>query len=434
MKMVNHGTPSYWIDRHRNRRVRGHRNFKKESSKYLEKFGIELILSSVCTRTPEKIRKELQSFPNCKLESDYQKLVTDPEIDMILELVGGTDIAYSIVKDALKYGKTVITANKALLSQKGDELFSFAQEKGLEIGMEASVAGAIPVIRSIQSGLGSDSFLSLYGILNGTTNFILSKMELENLDYSEALRIAQDLGFAEKDPTFDVEGIDTAHKISILGSLAFSEKIPLQSVQIEGITKISGLDIRFASELGYRIKLLGLVRKLSHKIEARVQPVMIPIKHPFANIMNEMNAVYYQTVYAGAGMLVGKGAGSLPTASSVVSDILYYGARRNKGISQEKNIFPQAMISEANISLVRYYLRFTTVDLPGVLSEISKVLGDHGISISSVRQNETEKEPVEVVVITHPATEENIKNSLKIIDGLSLIRHTSVAIRLEDKL
>ncbi|AAS69192.1 homoserine dehydrogenase [Leptospira interrogans] len=407
---------------------------KKESNKYLEKFGIELILSSVCTRTPEKIKKELQSFPNCKLESDYQKLVTDPEIDMILELVGGTDIAYSIVKDALKFGKTVITANKALLSQKGDELFSFAQEKGLEIGIEASVAGAIPVIRSIKSSLGSDSFLSLYGILNGTTNFILSKMELENLDYSEALRIAQDLGFAEKDPTFDVEGIDTAHKISILGSLAFSEKIPLQSVQIEGITKISGLDIRFASELGYRIKLLGLVRKLSHKIEARVQPVMIPIKHPFANIMNEMNAVYYQTAYAGTGMFVGKGAGSLPTASSVVSDILYYGARRNKGIFQEKNIFPQAMISEANVSLVRYYLRFTTVDLPGVLSEISKVLGDHGVSISSVRQNETEKEPVEVVVITHPATEESIKNSLKIIDGLSLIRHTSVAIRLEDKL
>ncbi|EPE84130.1 homoserine dehydrogenase [Leptospira noguchii str. 1993005606] len=407
---------------------------KKESKKYLEKFGIELILSSVCTRTPEKIRTELQSFPNCKLESDYQKLITNPEIDMILELVGGTDIAYSIVKDALNYGKTVVTANKALLSQKGDELFSFAQERGLEIGMEASVAGAIPVIRSIKSGLGSDSFLSLYGILNGTTNFILSKMESENLDYSEALRIAQDLGFAEKDPTFDVEGIDTAHKISILGSLAFSEKIPLQSVQIEGITKISGLDIRFASELGYRIKLLGLVRKLSHKIEARVQPVMIPIKHPFANIMNEMNAVYYQTAYAGPGMFVGKGAGSLPTASSVVSDILYYGARRNKGIFQEKNIFPQATISEANVSLVRYYLRFTTVDLPGVLSEISKILGDHGISISSVRQNETEKEPVEVVVITHPATEENIKNSLKIIDGLSLIRHTSVAIRLEDKL
>lgn len=381
-----------------------------------------------------KNQKELQSFPNCKLESDYQKLVTDPEIDMILELVGGTDIAYSIVKDALKFGKTVITANKALLSQKGDELFSFAQEKGLEIGIEASVAGAIPVIRSIKSSLGSDSFLSLYGILNGTTNFILSKMELENLDYSEALRIAQDLGFAEKDPTFDVEGIDTAHKISILGSLAFSEKIPLQSVQIEGITKISGLDIRFASELGYRIKLLGLVRKLSHKIEARVQPVMIPIKHPFANIMNEMNAVYYQTAYAGTGMFVGKGAGSLPTASSVVSDILYYGARRNKSIFQEKNTFPQAMISEANVSLVRYYLRFTTVDLPGVLSEISKVLGDHGVSISSVRQNETEKEPVEVVVITHPATEESIKNSLKIIDGLSLIRHTSVAIRLEDKL
>ncbi|WP_016760439.1 homoserine dehydrogenase [Leptospira weilii] len=407
---------------------------KKESTSYREKFGIELILFSVCTRTPEKIKKELQNFPNCKLESDYQKIITDPEIDMILELVGGTDVAYSIVKQALKNGKTVITANKALLSQKGDELFSLAQEQGLEIGIEASVAGAIPVIRSIKSALCSDSFLSLYGILNGTTNFILSKMELEHLDYSEALRIAQDLGFAEKDPTFDVEGIDTAHKISILGSLAFSEKIPLQSIQIEGITKISKLDIQFASELGYRIKLLGLVRKLSHQIEARVQPVMIPVKHPFANIMNEMNAVYYQTVYAGPGMFVGKGAGSLPTASSVVSDVLYYGARRNKGLSREKNLFPQAMISEANGSLVRYYLRFTTVDLPGVLSEISKVLGDHGISISSVRQNEAEKEPVEVVVITHPATEEKIKKSLKIIDGLSLIRHTSVAIRLEDKL
>lgn len=351
-----------------------------------------------------------------------------------MELVGGTDVAYSIVKEALKNGKTVITANKALLSQKGNELFSLAQEQGLEIGMEASVAGAIPVIRSIKSALGSDSFLSLYGILNGTTNFILSKMESEHLDYSEALRTAQELGFAEKDPTFDVEGIDTAHKISILGSLAFSEKIPLQSIQIEGITKISKLDIQFANELGYRIKLLGLVRKLSHRVEARVQPVMIPIKHPFANIMNEMNAVYYQTVYAGPGMFVGKGAGSLPTASSVVSDVLYYGARKNKGLSPEKNLFPEATISEDNGSLVRYYLRFTTVDLPGVLSEISKVLGDHGISISSVRQNEAEKEPVEVVVITHPTTEENIKKSLKIIDGLSLIRHTSVAIRLEDKL
>ncbi|WP_423790274.1 homoserine dehydrogenase, partial [Leptospira ellisii] len=167
--------------------------------------------------------------------------MNDPEIDLVLELVGGTDVAYSIVENALQNGKTVVTANKALLSQRGDELFSLAQQKNVEIGMEAAVAGAIPVIRSIKTGLGADSFLSLYGILNGTTNFILSKMELEQLDYAEALRIAQDLGFAEKDPTFDVEGIDTAHKISILGTLAFSRKISLQDVQIEGITKISGL-------------------------------------------------------------------------------------------------------------------------------------------------------------------------------------------------
>ncbi|MDV6235585.1 homoserine dehydrogenase [Leptospira ellisii] len=407
---------------------------KKERDVYRNKFGLDPVLVSVCTRSPEKIRKALTDFPDCKLESDYRNVVNDPEIDLVLELVGGTDVAYSIVENALQNGKTVVTANKALLSQRGDELFSLAQQKNVEIGMEAAVAGAIPVIRSIKTGLGADSFLSLYGILNGTTNFILSKMELEQLDYAEALRIAQDLGFAEKDPTFDVEGIDTAHKISILGTLAFSRKISLQDVQIEGITKISGLDIQFAGELGYRIKLLGLVRKIGDQLEARVQPVMIPVKHPFANIMNEMNAVYYQTAYAGPGMFVGKGAGSLPTASSVVSDVLYYGSRLNKTKTPEKNLFPKAEISEANGQLVRYYLRFTTLDQPGVLSEISKVLGDHGISISSVRQNEAEKEPAEVVVVTHPATEANIKKSLKIIDGLSLIRHASVAIRLEDKL
>ncbi|TGK11960.1 homoserine dehydrogenase [Leptospira fletcheri] len=406
-----------------------------EESRRLEKeFGLSIVLHSVCTRTPRKVADLLKRFPNAVLTEDIGKVTGNPEIDMILELVGGTAVAEEIVIRALKAKQTVITANKALLSERGEYLFRLAEESGVEIGYEAAVGGSIPVIRAIRNCLTGDRFLGLYGILNGTTNFILSKMESENLDYSEALALAQEKGFAEADPSFDVEGIDTAHKISILGSLAFGEKISLQSVTTEGITKITRLDIRFAADLGYRIKLLGLVRKLDGKIEARVQPVMIPVQHAFASVMNETNAVYYKTSYAGPGLLVGKGAGALPTASAVVADLVYYGLRKKKNLPVERNRFPAANISEANQTEARYYLRFNTLDQPGVLAEIAKVLGTNGVSISSVRQNESEREPVEVVVVTHPCVEASILASLGRIDSLEVIMEPSVAIRLEDKL
>lgn len=303
---------------------------REETRKIEKDFGLSIVLHSVCTRTPGKVLPILKEFPNTILTDDILKVAGNPEIDIILELIGGTTTSEEIVVRSLQAKQTVITANKALLSEKGDSLFKIAEENHSEIGYEAAVGGAIPVVRAIRTCLAGDRFLGLYGILNGTTNFILSKMEKENLNYAEALRLAQEKGFAEADPSFDVEGIDTAHKISILGSLAFGEKIPLQSITTEGITKITRLDIQFASDLGYRIKLLGLVRKLDGKIEARVQPVMIPVQHAFASVMNETNAVYYKTAYAGSGLLVGKGAGALPTASAVIADLIYYAFRRKK--------------------------------------------------------------------------------------------------------
>ncbi len=406
----------------------------EESARFEKEYGISLNVHTICTRTPSKIAPISKLFSKVKITDDYKQVVGNPEIDLIIELVGGTTISEEIVLGALQSKQTVITANKALLSEKGEIIYRTAEENQTEIGFEASVGGSIPIIRAIRNCLAGDKILGLYGILNGTTNFILSKMETEGLDYKEALKLAQEKGFAEADPSFDVEGIDTAHKISILGSLAFGEKIPLQNIVVEGITKITRLDIAFASDLGYRIKLLGLVRKLDGKVEARVQPVMIPKHHAFASVMNETNAVYYKTAFAGPGLIVGKGAGALPTASAVISDLIYYSSRRGKNLPMEKNRFPKASISEANQTEARYYLRFNTLDQPGVLAEIAKDLGTNGVSISSVRQNESEKEPAEVVVVTHPCVEASISASLGRIDASEVVLEPSVAIRLEDKL
>jgi len=234
--------------------------------------GISLNVHTLC----DKVGGLDKKYPNINITDDFKKLTTNPEIDMIVELVGGTGVAYEIVKSALENRKTVVTANKALLSEKGEELFTIAEREQIEIGYEASVAGTIPIIRSVKTGLVANEFLGIYGILNGTTNFILTKMEEEDLEYDTALKIAQELGFAEKDPTFDVEGIDAAHKVTLLAGLAFNVKINIKEVSIEGISKISKSEILTAKKLGYRIKLLGICKKNGNSIEARVAPTMIP--------------------------------------------------------------------------------------------------------------------------------------------------------------
>lgn len=394
--------------------------------------GLNINLSIICNRNLEKIKH----LKNVKLTTNFLDVINSPDVDLVVELIGGTKDAYSIVKGALENKKTVVTANKALLSERGDEIFQLASRNNVEIGFEAAVGGAIPVIRTIKTSLVSEKIKSVYGILNGTTNFILSKMESDGQAYQTILKEAQKLGFAESDPTFDVEGIDTAHKISILGSLAFNQKINFDKIYVEGITNISNSDILFASSLGYRIKLIAYCKNVDGKIEARVQPTMVPLNHPLANVMNEMNAIYFQTSYSDSVVLVGKGAGSQPTASAVMADIIYYGTRRIcLDIPQEINFFPKANFAEQSLSEVRYYLRFNTIDEPGVLAEISKILGRNNVSISYVRQNESKTASVEVAVLTHESREGDIRNSIYEIDQIkSIIEKPTVLIRLEDKI
>ena len=390
--------------------------------------GVDLELLFVC----DKKNSIKQTYPQLGFTSDYLELISNKNIDLIVELVGGTGIAYNIVKDSIKAGKTVVTANKALLSEKGDELFSLAKENSVEIGYEAAVAGTIPIIRSLKTGLVANEFKAVYGILNGTTNFILSKMEKENWDYEKALQVAQDLGFAEKDPTFDVEGIDAAHKVSLLTGLAFGKRIDIKDIYIEGITKISQSEIQTAKQLGYRIKLLGISKMISGNIEARVQPTMVPLKHSLASVMNEMNAIYIESDFAGSLMFTGKGAGSLPTASAVASDLVYYGSRRGNHDCFEDNIFDKGNIIPHGQETSRYYIRFNTVDKPGVIAEISNHLGKNNVSIASVRQDESESEPIEVIILTHRCKEQDVHRSIEVIDNLPIILKKSVMLRLED--
>jgi homoserine dehydrogenase len=401
----------------------------EKSNVILNRSGLQIILHKICDANPDVSKK----YPNISTTTKYTDITQDKEIDLVVELVGGTKIAYDIVKDALNSSKTVVTANKALLSEKGQELFSLAQKMKVEIGYEASVGGTIPIIRSIKTGLIANDFEGIYGILNGTTNFILSKMEEENLEYSTALKIAQDLGYAEKDPTFDVEGIDTAHKVSLLAGIAFGKKINIKDMYVEGISNISKSEIKTANSLGYRIKLLGICKLTNGNLEARVQPTMLPLSHSLSSVRNEMNAIFLNTSYSGPLMFSGKGAGSLPTASAILSDIIFYSSRiGNMDIFSENNIFPEAQITPHGQETGRYYIRFNTVDKPGVLAEISHHLGEKNVSISTVRQDESPEEPVEVIILTHKCKESDLRSAIKEIDTLPIIQSKTVLVRLEE--
>jgi len=401
----------------------------EKSNVILNRSGIQIILHKVCDANPDVSKK----YPNISTTTKYTDITQDKEIDLVVELVGGTGIAYDIIKDALNSSKTVVTANKALLSEKGQELFLLAQKMKVEIGYEASVGGTIPIIRSIKTGLIANDFEGIYGILNGTTNFILSKMEEENLEYSTALKIAQDLGYAEKDPTFDVEGIDTAHKVSLLAGIAFGKKINIKDMYVEGISNISKSEIKTANSLGYRIKLLGICKIINGNIEARVQPTMLPLSHSLSSVRNEMNAIFLNTSYSGPLMFSGRGAGSLPTASAILSDIIFYASRiGNMDTFSENNIFPEAKITPHGQETGRYYIRFNTVDKPGVLAEISHHLGQKNVSISTVRQDESPEEPIEVIILTHKCKESELRSAIKEIDTLPIIQSKTVLVRLEE--
>lgn len=376
------------------------------------------------------------------LTTDAREIINDPEISIVIELMGGYEPARTFVMEAIEKGKHVVTANKAMLATYGNEIFPAAQHKGVDIGFEASVGGTIPIIKTLKESLVANHINSIVGIMNGTCNFILTKMTDEGKPFDVVLKEAQQLGFAEADPTFDIEGIDTSHKMAIVLSLAYGKKVNLNDIYLEGITKISGEDIAFAKELGYRIKLLAIGILKDGKVEARIHPTMISSGHLLANVNRNYNAFHLVGDAAGPVFLFGQGAGMMPTASAVFSDVFDSARNILKDISGR---VPLRSISESgmkDINLLpmddietKYYFRFSALDQPGVLSKISGILGEHHISIATVIQKAREEAgAVPVVMTTYKAKEKNVRQALKKIDKLKIVKAKTILIRIEDEL
>lgn len=367
-------------------------------------------------------------------------ILEDPQIDIVVEVIGGVDIARDLVLAAIDRGKHVVTANKALLALHGNEIFAAAAGAGVEVAFEASVCGGIPIILTLRQGLAANRIQELLGILNGTTNYILTQMSEHNLPYKQALAEAQVQGFAEADPTLDVEGVDAAHKLAILTALAYGARIDFDAVSVAGISQIEPLDLQFAREFGYTIKLLAITREDNDRLEARVHPTLIPRDHMLAGVSGAMNAVYITGDAVGPLLLSGAGAGMMPTASAVVSDILDLTRNLAQGIKRrvpplgsEAALASRRTVKPLDEVVTNYYFRFAALDRPGVLSQISGVLGKYNISIAAVIQKGREvKGAVPIVMITHEAQEANVKLALAEIDHLSVVSPPAVVYRIED--
>ena len=398
-----------------------------------EKTGVDVKVVSIA----EIDRQRYQGLDADGIDfvEDAETLIDNDKVDIVVELVGGTDKAYRYITRALQKKKWVVTANKALLAEKGEELFGMAERQGCEIGFEAAVCGGIPVIRAIREGLPGNRIGYLLGILNGTSNYILSKMADEGLAFDAVLGEAQRQGFAEKDPTFDIEGVDAAHKLCILIRLAFHFPITMDEIVTRGISKVEPIDIDFAREFGYRIKLLAIAKEEGGLVEARVEPAMISMNHPMANVNGVYNAVYLVGDKVGPNLYYGKGAGSDPTGSAVVSDIVDMAARKTTGhvrtgFSAHRG---DRRMKRGDESTSRFYMRFKAHDRPGVLSKISGILADYNISIASVVQKERKEDDyVPIVMLTYEATEENLGLAKEKIDALPFVGGESVYMRIEE--
>jgi len=405
-----------------------------------KKVGVPLVLKKIADRNP--FRPRPVDLTGISLTTDAQEVINDPDIDIIVELIGGYEPAKTFILSAIQQKKHVVTANKALLALHGEEIFATAIKCNVDVGFEASVGGGIPLIRGIKEGLVANKILCLFGILNGTANYILTKMTDEGLSFKEVLKQAQAKGFAEADPTFDVEGIDTAHKLAILVALAYGTPIDFDKIYIEGITQIEPLDIQFAQEFGYRIKLLAISRYSGTGIEARVHPTMIPAEHLLANVGGAYNALLVRGDAVGNVLFYGQGAGMMPTGSAVVSDIVDVARNLIKGTSLRTPALayiPQAREAKSILPMdelqFKYYFRFFALDRPGVLSKISGVLGRYEISIASVVQKGREiNGAVPIVMLTHEAKEANVKQALKEIEALDVVKDKPLFIRIEDEL
>jgi len=376
------------------------------------------------------------------LVPDARVVLDDPAIDIVIELMGGTGTARRFVLEAIDRKKDVVTANKALLAHHGAEIFQAASRAAVDIGFEASVGGGIPIIRVLKEGLSADRNVAVYGIVNGTSNYILSRMSAEGGEFGAVLAAAQADGLAEADPSFDVDGIDAAHKLTLLIQLALGARVPFDAIPVEGIRHVSQADIAFAREFGYAIKSLAVAKRAGDRIEAAVRPTMVPRRHLLADVNGALNAIVVHGEALGPSMYLGAGAGMMPTATAVVADLMEIG--RNRLHRSRGRVAPLGLPlrSLARTRLValddlhsEYYLRFMVVDRPGVLARIAGILGSNDISIAAVIQREREHgRVVPVVIRTHDARETALRRAVRAIDRLSVVRGRSTAIRIEESL
>ncbi len=378
-----------------------------------------------------------------RFDDDGAGLIADPEVEIVIELIGGYDVARRFTLEAIGAGKHVVTANKALLALHGDEIFSAAEQRGVDVAFEAAVGGGIPVLRALREGLSANHIQSVEGILNGTTNYVLTQMEQTAEDFEVVLKRAQELGYAEADPTFDVEGVDAAHKLALLAAMAFGVRIDFKRIPTEGIRGLAPIDFEAADDFGYRIKLLAIAKSRGEgqPIEARVHPSLIPKASMLAAVDGAMNAVAIRGDAVGPTLYYGAGAGELPTASAVVADLMEIGREIRRGGAGRVSplSYPHGGLRDHPLVAlgelpVRCYLRFTAVDRPGVLSHIAGALGEEGIGIESVLQpgRGDVGESVPVLVFTHPASEAAVRRALQRIDGLPDVTAPTRLIRIED--
>jgi homoserine dehydrogenase len=415
---------------------------QRNQSEISRRAGREIVITHVAARAAdgslERARTECGAVT---VLDDAAKIVNDPSIDIVCELIGGTTAARTLILDAIANGKHVVTANKALLAHHGTEIFAAAHDKGVMVAFEAAVAGGIPIIKALREGLSANRIEWIAGIINGTSNFILSTMRETGASFADVLKEAQRLGYAEADPTFDVEGIDAAHKLTIMASIAFGIPMQFDKACAEGITKLTREDISYAEELGYRSKLLGIARRVEGQgIELRVHPTLIPIKRLIANVEGAMNAVLVKGDAVGTTLYYGAGAGSEPTASAVIADLV--DVTRMHTADPEHRVphlaFQPDQLSATPILpmsevFTSYYLRLRVLDQPGVLADITRILADHSISIEAFLQKEATQgeDEVDIIILTHHAIEKNVRAALVKTEALNSVKGEGVLIRME---
>ncbi len=402
--------------------------------------GRPIRITQIATRTPEKARALLQGADSVEVNADIDALVRRPDVDIVLELIGGIEPARSLMLQAIAQGKHVVTANKALLAAHGNEIFAAAQKAGVMVAFEAAVAGGIPIIKALREGLTANRIEWIAGIINGTSNFILSEMRRTGAPFAAVLKEAQARGYAEADPAFDVDGVDAAHKLAIMSAIAFGVPMQFEKAYTEGISKLMHEDIRYAEELGYRIKLLGITRRAQQGIELRVHPTLVPATRLIANVEGPMNAVLVKGDAVGPTLYYGPGAGAEPTASAVIADLV--DVTRMHTADPEHRV-PHLAFQPDQMSdipflpmgdvVTSYYLRMRVLDRPGVLADITRILADRDISIDAMIQKEPSEgeDQTDIILLTHQSIERQVMDAIVKIESLGTVRGKVVRIRME---